>query len=151
MKRLLASMVVLAMAAPAAHAEPQEGTERGEETWRNVFAGSLMVTLTGATLVWWGDQRMDTAEHALCTGSYEGSACGHSPPQTVAEVDSYNAKGEHAQNVARAGGAIFLVGAAFTIYAGYRGFVKEHPKYGSVTIAPTASPNSAGAQLMLRW
>jgi len=151
MKRLLASMVVLAMAAPAAHAEPQVETERGDETWKNVFAGGLMVTLTGATMVWWGDQRMDTAEHALCTGQYQGSACGHPPPQTTAEVDSYNNKGDHAQTVARVGGGIFMVGAIFTIYAGYRGFVKEHPKTEQVSITPTASPTSAGAQLTLRW
>jgi hypothetical protein len=144
-------MVVLAMAAPAAHAEPAAQTERGDDTWKNVFAGGLMVTLTGATMIWWGDQRIDTAEHALCTDRYQGDACGHPPPQSVAVIDAYNAKGDRGQTVARAGGGIFLAGAIFTIYAGYRGFVKEHPKAETVSITPTASPDGAGAQLTLRW
>ena len=41
-----------------------------------------------------------------------------------------------------------LAGAVFTVYAGYRGFRTQNTE---VTVAPTATPTSAGAAVTVRW
>src|SRR5690242_13544045 len=139
MMRFITLVTVLALAAPA-HADDQD-------TWRGAFAGGTMVTLTGITMLLWGNHQIDKAEHSLCTGDYE-TTCDHSPPQTAAEVEHFNDHGQRAETIAQVGSVVAIAGAVFTAYAGYRGFRTEHAE---VTIAPTATPTSAGAALTLRW
>jgi hypothetical protein len=140
MMRFIAVVTVLAAMAAPAHADDQDA-------WRGAFAGGTMVTLTGITMILWGNHQIDKAEHSLCTGDYM-TDCGHPAPQTAQEVEHYNDHGQRAETIARVGGGIAIAGALFTVYAGYRGFRTEQTE---VTIAPTATPTSAGAALTLRW
>lgn len=139
MMRFIAVVMTFALGTPA-HADDRDA-------WRAAFAGGTMVTLTGITMVLWGNHQIDKAEHSLCTGDYM-TDCGHPPPQTADEVEHFNDHGRRAQTVARVGGGIALAGAVFTAYAGYRGF---RSKRAEVTVAPTASPTSAGAAVTIRW
>ena len=139
MMRFIAVAAVLALATPA-HADDQD-------TWRGAFAGGTMVTLTGITMILWGNHQIDKAEHALCTGDYVDD-CGHPAPQTAAEVEHFNDHGQRAQTIARVGTGVAIAGAVFTVYAGYRGF---RTKSAEVTVAPTATPTSAGAAVTVRW
>jgi hypothetical protein len=139
MTRFLAVVATLALATPA-HADDRDA-------WRGAFAGGTMVTLTGVTMLLWGNHQIDKAEASLCTGDYMND-CDHPPPQTAAEVEHFNDHGQRAQTIARIGGGVAIAGAVFTAYAGYRGFRAKHVE---VTVAPTATPTSAGAAVTLRW
>lgn len=140
MMRFLAVAAVLTLAAPA-HADDDQ------DTWRGAFAGGTMVTLTGITMLLWGNHQIDKAEHSLCTGDYVDD-CGHAAPTSAAEVERFNDHGERAETIARVGTGIAIAGAVFTVYAGYRGFRTQNTE---VTVAPTATPTSAGAAVTVRW
>jgi hypothetical protein len=144
MRQLLAAVLVLAMAAPAAHADPDQ------DKWRTAFAASVMVTATGVTMLYWGRNRIDTAEHALCTGDY-ATDCGHAPPPTAAMVDDFNSKGERGQTVARVGLGVMVAGLVLSGFTAYKGFAPSKSEQTGVTVAPTVSPQGAGAALTLRW
>jgi hypothetical protein len=146
MKQALVMVLVLAMTAPVAHADEEQ------DKWRAAFAASVMVTATGTTMLLWGRNRIDTAEHALCTGEY-ATDCGHPPPTTPAEVDDFNSKGERGETIARAGLAVTVAGLVLTGLTAYKGFGprKTPADEKAVTVAPAITPNSAGAALTLRW
>jgi hypothetical protein len=144
MKQALVVMLVLAMTAPAARADEEQ------DKWRTAFAASVMVTATGTTMLLWGRNRIDTAEHALCTGDY-ATECGHPPPATAAEVNDYNDKGERGETIARAGLGVMVAGLVLTGLTAYKGFGPSRTEEKAVTIAPALSPHSAGAAVTLRW
>lgn len=139
MKRFITVVTMLALAAPA-HADDQD-------TWRGAFAGGTMVTLTGITMLLWGNHQIDKAENSLCTGDYTND-CDHPAPSTAAEVEHFNDHGQRAETIARIGTGVAIAGAVFTAYAGYRGF---RARGAEVTVAPAATPTSAGAAVTVRW
>ncbi|HUS26917.1 MAG TPA: hypothetical protein VMZ53_00355 [Kofleriaceae bacterium] len=143
MRNALVVFLVLAMAAPAARADSDQ------DKWRAAFAGSVMITATGTTMMLWGRNRIDTAEHALCTGDY-ATGCGHPAPTTSAEVDEYNDKGARGQTIGRVGFGVLVTGLVLTGITGYKGFAGGK-KEQSVAVAPSIGPHGAGASLTLRW
>ena len=146
MRHVLVGLLVLAMTAPAAHADDEQ------DKWRAAFAGSVMLTATGTTMLLWGRNRIDTAEHALCTGDYaDASECGHPPPTTAAEVEDFNDKGSKGETVARAGLTVMVVGLVLTGLTGYKGFAGGKHEQSGVAVAPSVGPHGAGASLTLRW
>jgi hypothetical protein len=145
MRNAVVAFLVLALTAPVAHADDEQ------DKWRAGFAGSVMLTATGMTMLLWGRNRIDTAEHALCTGDYaEASECGHPPPATAAEVDDFNDKGSKGETVARVGLGVMVAGLVLTGVTGYKGFAGGKKEEG-VAIAPSVGPHGAGASLTLRW
>jgi hypothetical protein len=152
MKQVLAGLLVLAMAAPAAHADPQKDETHSEQDgWKAAFAGSVMVAAAGGTLILWGHNRIDSAEHALCTGDYTGADCGHPPPPTATMVDDLNSKGSTGQTVARVGLGVLITGVVLAGITGYEAFGVTHKEESGVTVTPTVGPSGAGASLSLRW
>jgi hypothetical protein len=146
MRTLAVVLLVLAMMAPAARADDEQ------DKWRAAFAGSVMLTATGTTMLLWGRNRIDTAEHALCTGDYSSASdCGHPPPTTAAEVDDFNNKGQNGETVARVGLGLAVAGLVLTGFTAYKGFGPSKHDEKSVAIAPAVGPHGAGASLTLHW
>ena len=150
MKQVLAGLLVLAMTAPTAYADDSATESHEQDGWRAAFAGSVMVTATGASLILWGRNRIDSAEHGLCTGDYM-TDCGHAPPATAAMVDDFNAKGDRGQTVARVGLGVLITGLVLTGITGYKGFAGGHKEESGVTVTPSVGPQGAGAAVSLRW
>jgi len=144
MRHTLVVVLVLALTAPLAHADPEQ------DKWRAAFAGSVMLTAVGTTMLLWGHNRIDTAEHALCTGDYMDD-CGHAPPSTAAEVEDFNDKGKNGETFARVGLGVMVAGLVLTGVTGYKGFGPQKQHEQTVSVAPAVSPTGAGAALTLRW
>ena len=130
MRQALVVLLVLAMTAPAARADDEQ------DKWRGAFAGSVMLTATGVTMLLWGRNRIDTAEHALCTGEYQNATdCGHPPPATAAEVDDFNDKGAKGETIARVGLGITVAGLVLTGLTGYKGFAGKKEQSAMIIAA----------------
>jgi hypothetical protein len=144
MRNTVVVLLVLAMTTSVARADDEQ------DKWRAAFAGSVMLTATGTTMLLWGRNRIDTAEHALCTGDYE-TDCGHPPPATAAEVDDFNDKGANGETIARVGLGITVAGLVLTGLTAYKGFGPSKHEEKSVAVTPSVGPHGAGAALTLRW
>lgn len=141
MKRALVVVTILGMSTQA--------LADGRDDWQAAFAGSVTVAVSGVIVYMHGKQKVDDAEDALCKGGAY-STCMSAMPITQAEVDRLNAKGERGQTVANIGWGLMVAGTAVAAFALYKGFIQKREQSG-VTVAPSVSPQGAGATLQLRW
>lgn len=140
MRRIPASLLVLALASSSAHAESR--------TWEGVFVGSVSVALVGGALYWHGVTQIDHAEDNLCTGAYADS-CDHAPPTLPSQIEHYNDNGETGDTLAKVGGLMVLGGAIVGGIATYKAFIAKPDE--RVTVTPTISTQAVGASFTLRW
>lgn len=142
MRHISASLLLLALASPPAHAESR--------TWEGVFVGSVSVALVGGALYWHGLVQIDHAEDNLCTGAYADS-CDHAPPTLPSQIEHYNDNGETGDTLTKVGGLMVLGGAIVGGIAAYKAFIATPAASERVTVTPTISPQGAGASFSLQW
>lgn len=122
------------------------------DAWQATFGASVTVTLAGVITWWYGVDKIDEAEEALCAGGAYVPECLPASGTTLTseEIERLNAKGDHGSKVSYIGAGITAVGLTFTGISLYKGFLQK-PDEKAVAVTPMVSKDGAGAMLSLRW
>lgn len=146
MKHALAVVVLLSLGTRS----PARADSR--DAWQATFGTSVTVTLAGMITWWYGVDKIDEAEEALCAGGAYGPECQPTSGTTLTaeEIERLNAKGDHGSKVSYIGAGVTAVGLTFVGISLYKGFIQK-PDEKAVAVTPMISKDGAGAVLSLRW